>query len=232
MPSLEELREHRVGRFRQMCARTGMYVVGADAADTFCREILEVLAYVDDCEQQYTQELVRRRRDDFGASGAASMRSWFTHGVVQIEGHDPAQFTGAGEVAAWYAEPAARFGWLDVPRLSAHDLAAVVTAISDPDGIDHWTRGRLLAELPAASIVVDRSIHCFAPSDPDARWVYVDLLRQFGSRWDRPETPVRSFRTGGPLGARSAMVVSTTGRLMLAVPDETAPGAVAPRVSR
>lgn len=232
MPGLEGLRERLVERFRQMCARTGMYVIGADAADTFCREIFEVLAYVDDCEQQYTQELVRCRRDDFGPTSAARMGSWFTPGVVQIEGYDLARYTGAGEVAAWYAELAARFGWLDVPRLSATDLAAVVTALSDPDGIDTWTRGRLLAELPAASIVVDRSIHCFAPSDPDARWVYVDVLRQFGSRWDRPETPVRSFRTGGPHGARSAMVVSTTGRLMLAVPDEPLPGARAARVAR
>lgn len=220
MPSLEELRERLVERFQQMCHRTGMYVPDAGAAEAFCRELLEVLTYVDDCEQEYARELVRRRRDDFGSTGPDSMGRWFARGVVQVEGHDLAvRSTGAREVAAWYAELAALFGWLDVPRLSAHDLSTVVTALSDPDGIDTWTRGRLVAELPAASIVVDRRVHCYAPPEPDARWVFVDVLSEWGPPWDRPETPIRSYRTAGPRGAREAMVVSTLGRQTLTSRD-------------
>ncbi|MCC2322280.1 hypothetical protein [Cellulomonas xiejunii] len=216
MPSLEELRERLVGRFQQVCHRTGMYVPDARAAEVSCRELLEVLAYVDDCEQAYAREMSRRRRDDFGSTGAESMLWWFASGDVQVEGHDlTVRSTGNAEVAAWYAELAALFGWLDVPRLSAHDLASVVTALCDPDRIDAWTRGRLVAELPAASIVVGKTVYCYAPPEPDARWVFVDVLSEWGPPWDRPEAPVRSYRTAGPRGARSAMVVSTLGRQTL-----------------
>jgi hypothetical protein len=197
-----------------------MYVPDARAAEVFCRELLGVLAYVDDCEQAYAREMDRRRRDDFGSTGAESMYWWFARGEVQVEGHDlTVRSTGAAEVAAWYAELAALFGWVDVPRLSTHDLAIVVTALSDPDGIDTWTRGRLVAELPAASIVVDRRVHCYAPPEPDARWLFVDVLSEWGPPWDRPETPVRSYRTTKPGGAREAMVLSTIGRQTLASQD-------------
>ncbi|MBB2923224.1 hypothetical protein [Cellulomonas cellasea] len=220
MPSLEELRERLVGRFQQMCHRTGMYVPDARAAEVFCYEHFEVLSYIDDCEQAYEQEMTRRRRDDFGPMGAESMLRWFAPGEVRVDGHDrTVRSTGNAEVAAWYAELAALFGWLDVPRLSADDLAAVVSALSDPDGIDTWTRGRLVTELPAASIVVNRRVHCYAPPQPDARWVFVDVLSEWGPPWDRPEAPVRSYRTAGPRGARAAMVVSTLGRQTLASPD-------------
>ena len=192
VPSLEELRERLVGRFQQMCHRTGMYVPDARAAEAFCRELLQVLAYVDDCEEAYDRETTRRRRDDFVSTGAESMLSWFAHGEVQVEGHDrTVRSTGNAEAAAWYAELAALFGWLDVPRLSAHDLAVVVTALSDPDGIDTWTRGRAVTELPAASLVVNRGVHCYAPPEPDARWVFVDVLSEWGPPWDRPDAPVR-----------------------------------------
>lgn len=216
VPNLEELRERLVARFELMCRRTSMYVPDARAAEVFCRELLEVLAYVDNCEQEYTQALARRRNDDFGSVGAESMGGWFMDGMVQVEGHDVAVLaTGGAEVAAWYAELAALFGWLDLPRLSTDDLGSVVAALSDPDGIDTWTRGRLVAELPAASVVVDRTVHCYAPAEPDGRWVFVDVLSEWGPPWHRPEAPVRSYRTGGANRARASMVVGTVGRRTL-----------------
>jgi hypothetical protein len=49
--------------------------------------------------------------------------------------------------------------------------------------------------------------------------VFVDILSEWGSPWDRPEAPVRSYRTAGPGGAGRVMVVSTLGRQTLAARD-------------
>lgn len=124
-----------------VCARTGLSAPTTGHADGLCWQLLKQLAYIDDCEDQYTFTLRRHSDTDFGPLGASSMGDWFLNGWTS-------QSSGSAEVVAWYAELAAGFGWIAVPRASPDVWKRLIDAATVPGGLDGWLAERLIADLP------------------------------------------------------------------------------------
>ncbi|MCL3860649.1 hypothetical protein [Actinotalea sp. K2] len=222
MPSIQELRDRLAAELMGVCARTGLYTPTTGHAEGLCWQLLKQLAYIDDCEDQYTVALRRHSDADFGPLGASSMGDWF------LDGWRPTR-SGAAEVVAWYAELAAGFGWIAVPRASPDEWKQLLDAATAPGGLDGWLAEPLIAELPEPSLVVDRRIHCYAPPN-DGRWLFIDTT-EVGPPWDHGRAPVRSIRLPGAGRMFDRTILTGKGAELLASANH-APGEHAPRVEQ
>lgn len=207
MPSLEGLRGRLIEELEGVCVRTGMYASTTGHADGLCWQVLKQLAYIDDCEESYAVKLHSHMEADFGALGPAAMGDWF------LDGWRP-KLSGPAEVVAWYAELAAGFRWTAVPRVSAEEWEQLLGAATAPGGLDGWTAERLVADLPRPSLIVDRRVHCYAPSD-EGRWAFIDVT-EVGPPWEHGGAPVRSIRLPGDVRMLDRTILTDTGAQFLA----------------
>ncbi len=207
MPSIEGLRVRLLDSLEARCERTGMWTSTAAAAAASWWELLSTLAYIDDREDEYQKLWRDCQAADFGPVGAETMGMWFTSG---------APLNGNAETTAWFAELASTLGWLKVTPLSAIDWARLLSAQTDRFPTTDITRQYWVDNFPPPSLLVDRTVYCYAPPDPSGRWAYVDVQHSSYVRpKDRFEGLLRSLRFPGEGHMRDRMIVLPTAQASL-----------------
>ena len=129
-------------------------------------------------------DAARRRpksgRERFGPQGIAAMDSWFT---------TPTRRTA--EATSVFAEVAHSLGYLEIAdRVDRDVLSRQLDDLSRFRERD-WTMSDLTAVLPPPSLIVNRSVFCFAPAGSADHWVFFGF-----DAWPAPasDPPLRDVR--------------------------------------